>query len=316
MDGAGGWPALPWKAWKDSCDTLHLWTQVVGKVKLALSPFLNEFWNVGFELTARGLTTGTVPYERGAFSIDFDFIDHTLAIKTSAGARAGFRLMPCSVADFYGELMAQVRNCGIDVEIHPVPVEMPNPIPFAEDVEHASYDGEYVHRWWRIMLGTSNVLMRYRSAFAGKSSPVLFYWGSFDLTTTRYSGRPAPRLVTGPRFVQIAEDQENVACGFWPGNANAAGVELGEPAFYSYIYPAPPGYRDARLRPASAEYADPLGEFILRYDQIREATAPDALIMEFLNSAYGTAATLAGWDRARLEPALDQRMRPPRPAMS
>jgi hypothetical protein len=302
---------LPWTEWKDSCDTLHLWTQVAGKVKLALSPFLNEWWHVGFELTPRGLTTGAIPYRAGVFAIDFDFVEHTLRIVTSAGAQTTFGLAPCSVADFHRELMTRLRHTGIDVSIHPVPVEIPDPIPFPEDRVHAAYDPEYVSRWWRILLGTANVLMRYRSGFVGKSSPILFYWGSFDLNETRFSGRPAPLLEHVPRFVRLAEDQENVACGFWPGNPNAAGILLGEPAFYSYIYPAPAGYREARVQPASARYDAALGELVLRYEDVRSAPSPEALVLEFFQSAYDAGATLAGWDRSGLEqtegPGVEQR---------
>jgi hypothetical protein len=300
-DANAAWPPLPFTEWQPTCDTLHLWTQVVGKVKLALSPFLNEWWNVGLELTPRGLTTGTVPYDRGAFGIEFDFIDHTLAINTSAGARTALALSPCSVADFHRELMARIRHAGIEVSIHPIPVEVPDPVPFPEDLIHASYDPDYVHRWWRILLATSGVLMRYRSGFVGKSSPILFYWGSFDLNETRFSGRPARPPEHVPRFVRVAEDQENVACGFWPGNPTAAGVLLGEPAFYSYVYPAPPGYPEAPLEPASAEYDRNLGEFILRYEQVRNSSSPESSILSFFESAYGAAATLASWNRPSLE---------------
>ena len=309
------WPELPWNAWKASCETLHLWAQIVGKVKLALSPFLNEWWNVGFEVTPRGLTTASIPFASGAFAIDFDFIDHDLTIATSMGTTTRLALAPCSVADFYRELMSRLRHCGIDVGIDPVPVEVPDPIPFTDDVVHSSYDPAYVHRWWRILLGTANVLARYRSPFFGKSSPILFYWGSFDLSETRFSGRPAPRLTGVPRFFQLAEDQENIACGFWPGNPNAAGVELGEPAFYSYLYPAVPGYREAAVEPTAAGYDDRLNEFILPYDAVRVMPSPEQAILDFFQSTYEAGATLAGWDRTLLEHPLDvpRRARTTRP---
>lgn len=300
-DATGPWPALPWDAWKDSCDTLHLWTQVVGKVKLALTPFLNEWWNVGLEVTPRGLTTSIIPFESGAFAIDFDFIDHDITIVTSTGAKTSFALAPISVADFYRELMARLDHCGIDVTINPMPVEVPDPIPFTEDVMHASYDPDYVHRWWRILVGTVEVLQRYRSPFVGKSSPILFYWGSFDLSETRFSGRPAPRLEGVPRFFQIAEDQENVACGFWPGNPNAAGIALGQAAFYSYTYPAPAGYREVLAEPKAARYDDALNEFILPYEDVRNAPSPEQAIFDFFQSTYQAGATLARWDRQLLE---------------
>ena len=305
QDSTETWPELPWDAWKASCDTLHLWTQVVGKVKLALSPFLNEWWNVGFDVTARGLTTSTIPLGSGAFEIDFDFIDHDLTILTSTGTETSLPLAPCSVADFHRELMARLRQCGIEVAIDPLPVEVPDPIPFTEDVIHSSYDPVYVNRWWRILVGTVNVLQRHRSPFFGKSSPILFYWGSFDLNATRFSGRPAPPLEGVPRFFQLAEDQENIACGFWPGNPNAAGIELGEPAFYSYLYPAVPGYREASVEPTSARYDDRLNEFILPYEDVRRMPSPERAILDFFESTYEAGATLARWDRAVLEHPRD-----------
>ncbi len=301
QDSTEPWPALPWEEWNATCETLHLWMQVVGKVKLALSPFLNEWWNVGFDVTPRGLTTSAIPFDSGAFAADFDFIDHHLTIATSTGARTTFALTPCTVADFYRELMARLHHNGIDVSIDVLPVEVPDPVPFTEDVIHSSYDPHYVNAWWRILVGTVNVLQRYRSPFFGKSSPILFYWGSFDLNETRFSGRAAPRLEGVPRFFQLAEDQENIACGFWPGNPNAAGIALGEPAFYSYVYPAPPEYREASVEPRSARYDARLNEFVLPYENVRSMPAPERAILDFFQSAYDAGATLAGWDRALLE---------------
>ncbi len=302
MTDAPHWPELPYDAWKDTCETLHLWTQVVGKVKLELSPFLNELWNVGFRLTARGMTTGLIPCRGAVFEVQFDFIDHNLAVLTDDGRMKSMPLMPRSVADFYAEFMAVLRSLGIDIEITTQSVEMPTSVDLSQDRDHASYDREYVNRWWRIMLSTEMVLKHYRSTFRGKSSPVLFYWGSFDLAEARYSGKPAP-AISGPRFYRIAEDEENVACGFWPGNPTAGGVDLGEAAFYSYTSPAPPGLAEASIEPKGAAFHSQLGEFILPYRDARAAPSPDDAVLTFFQSAYDAGATLGHWDRSRLERA-------------
>lgn len=301
MTDSERWPPLPWDAWKDTCETLHMWTQIVGKVKLELAPFLNELWEVGFHLTARGMTTGIIPAGDRVFEVTFDFIDHNLYVVVSDGQVKTMRLVARSVADFYGEIMAIMRSLGIEVAISTLPVEVPDPIPFEQDRIHASYDPDSAHRFWRILVQTAQVLQRYRSPFAGKSSPILFYWGSFDLNETRYSGKPAPPPKGAPRFFQIAEDQENIACGFWPGNPNATGVTLGKPAFYSYTAPAPPGFKDAAARPGEAHYNSTLGEFILPYDDARRAASPEEAILDFFQSTYEAGARLAGWDRSRLE---------------
>jgi Family of unknown function (DUF5996) len=210
-------------------------------------------------------------------------------------------LMPRTVADFYGEVMGMLRALGITVTINPVPCEVPNPTPCDVNDMHASYDAEYVTRWWRLQLQTAKVLQVHRSSFVGKSSPIQFFWGSFDLSHTRFSGRPAPIPQGVPRFFQLAEDQENVACGFWPGNPNYAGVTLGEPTFYAYIYPEPDGFKEASVRPAAAHYDPRLGEFILPYEDVRRAAAPEQALLEFFQSTYAAAADLAGWDRTALE---------------
>jgi hypothetical protein len=295
------WPALPLEAWRETQETLHLWTQVAGKVKLELSPFWNEWWNVAFSVTPRGLTTGTIPAGLGAFAIDFDFVDHTLFVRASDGRTRAMPLIPRSVAGFYAELLAMVRALGIEVAINPISVELPAPIACDLDTAHASYDPESVARWWRIVVQTEQILQRYRSSFVGKSSPINFFWGSFDLSTTRFSGRPASPPAGAPRFLQLAEDQENVACGFWPGNATMSGVAVGEPAFYAYVYPEPPGFAAAPVRPAAAYYDPSLGEFLLRYDDARRADSPEQAILEFFQSTYEAAATLAAWDRTALE---------------
>ncbi len=295
------WPELPFDAWAETCETLHRWTQIIGKVALALRPFLNQWWQVGLHLTPREVTTGTIQFERGSFAMSFDFIEHLLLIETSDGQRAALPLVPQSVASFYRDVMTALETLGIAVTINPRPVEIPNAVRLDQDEQFAAYDATYVARWWRIMLETEHVLQRYRSTFAGKSSPNLFFWGSFDLNTTRFSSRPAPLPQGAPRFVQLAEDQENVSCGFWPGNITLGGVTLGEPAFYSYHYPEPTAYRDATIQPADAFYHPQLGEFILPYQAVRRSSDPANAILEFFHQSYDVAAELAQWDRTMLE---------------
>jgi Family of unknown function (DUF5996) len=297
------WPALPLAAWADTQETLHLWTQIVGKVKLELTPFLNEWWNVAFTLTSRGLTTGPIPAGDGTFAVDFDFIDHTLFIHASDGRTRSMPLIPRSVAEFYSEFLGTLRAMGIEVAINPLPVEIPNPISCEVDTHHASYDPDPVQRWWRIMLQTEKVLQHYRSPFVGKGSPVNFFWGSFDLAASRFSGRPADPPVGAPFFLQLAESQENVTCGFWPGNATMAGATLGEPAFFSYAYPESPGFREAAVRPEEAHFDPVLGLFLLRYEDVRQDVAPENLILDFFQSTYEAAANLGGWNREALEHA-------------
>ena len=298
------WPALPWDAWHDTCDTLHLWMQIVGKVKLALAPFLNEWWQVAFHLTARGLTTGPMPFRDGICEMEFDFVDHHLVVRTSDGRRTALALMPRSVADFYQHLMRALGALGIECRINPLPVEVPDAIPLNADQVHAAYDPEYAHRWWVILTQIDAVLQQYRSSFVGKSSPIHFFWGSFDLSETRFSGRPATPPQGAPRFQQLAEDQENIACGFWPGNPSASGVTLGQPAFYAYSYPEPPGFKQAPVRPGAAHYDERLGEFILRYEDVRRSGEPARALRDFVESTYDAAARLAHWDRGLLERRL------------
>lgn len=295
------WPALPFDAWQDTCETLHMWTQVVGKVKLALSPFLNQWWEVAFHLTPRGLTTGNIPDGATVFGVEFDFVTHNLHVQVSDGRVKSLPLIPRPVADFYAEFMATLHALGIRISINPVPAEIPHPVPFDQDRTHHAYDPEYANRWWRIMAQTGQVLARYRSDFVGKSSPILFYWGSFDLNATRFSGKPAAPPQGAPRFVQLAEDEENISCGFWPGNITMGGVTLGAPAFYSYTYPEPAGFKTAAVRPAAARYNADLGEFIFQYDDARRAADPAEAILEFFQSTYEAGASLAHWDRSALE---------------
>ena len=293
---AGTWPALPLDAWRDSCDTLHLWTQVVGKVKLELCPFLNEWWEVPLHLTARGLTTSTVPFARGAFAIDFDFIDHNLYIRTSDGAVSALPLIPRSVADFYAEFMGALGALGIQVNLNTRPQQFQPLIPFEQDREHAAYDRVYVDRWWRILTRVGVVMEQYRAGFSGKSSPVQFYWGDFDLSQTRFSGKPSEPPKGANRRGRYTEDEENITAGFWPG-----GAKYPKPAFYSYTYPAPAGYKTAHVRPTKARFDPKLGEFVLDYDDVRSSAAPEKMILEFLQTTYDAGASLAHWDRAALE---------------
>jgi len=278
-----------------------MWVQIVGKVKLTLSPFQNEWWQVAFQPAARGLATGPIPAGDGVFEAEFDFVDHNLILRTSDGRCKALPLMPCSVSDFYHHFMSALDALDIKVRINTLPVEIPDPIRFEADHEHASYDPDYVHRWWLILTRTATIMEQFRSSFVGKSSPIQFFWGSFDLTQTRFSGRPAAPPQGVPRFVQLAEDEENMACGFWPGNTAASGLTLGQPAFYAYIYPEPAGFREASVRPAAAGYHEKLGEFILSYEDVRRTDSPERAISDFFQSSYEAAATLAHWDRHRLE---------------
>jgi hypothetical protein len=290
------WPALPYAQWKDTLDTFHMWTQIVGKVKLELVPFLNEWWEVGFTVTARGLTTSTIPLGHRVFQVDFDFIDHRLDIHVSDGSSRSIALLPRSVADFYQEFMGALHALGLDVTITTNPVEVENTIPFDQDQVHATYNPEYVTRWWRILLQVDRLLQAYRTPFMGKSSPILFWWGSFDLSETRFSGRPAPEREWPARWMALGADQEQSSAGFWPGSGT-----VHEPAFFAYTYPEPPGCRDATIRPDVAFYHPDLSEFILPYDTVRMSPSPDQMILDFFQSTYEVGAALAGWDRAALE---------------
>ncbi len=300
------WPPLPLEEWKATRDTLHMWTQIVGKVKLELSPFLNEWWQVAFAVTTRGLTTSTIPWGNGVFEVNFDFIDHNLCVVTSGGAVKVMPLTPRSVADFYHEFMATLRALGIGVSINSLPVEVENGIPFDQDQVHASYDADPVHRWWRILVQVERVLEKYRSSFVGKSSPIQFWWGSFDLCETRFSGRLAPEREwpKGSRWMRFAQDQEHATSGFWPGSGT-----IHEPAFYAYTYPETPGFRSMVVRPDPAFWDPALGVFILRYEDVRRAAAPEQMILEFFESTYEAGATLAQWDRAALERRAPQNHR-------
>ena len=303
---AGRWPALPYEAWADTCATLHMWTQVVGKVRMALTPSVNHWWHVPLYVDGRGLTTSPIPYGQRTFQIDFDFVEHRLDVHCDHGATRSMALRPVTVADFYHELMAILRSLDIHVDIWTTPVEVPDPIPFERDTVHASYDPVWANRFWRALVHADRVMKAFRGSFLGKCSPVHFFWGSFDLAVTRFSGRLAPPHPGAPGVADTvtreAYSHEVSSAGFWPGNA-----QFPTPIFYAYAYPEPPGFAGAPARPAAAFYSPDLREFLLRYDDVRTAASPDAALMEFLDSTYEAAAALGGWDRAALERAAGAR---------
>jgi hypothetical protein len=291
------WPALPLEEWEATYRTLHMWTQIVGKIRLGLTPLVNHWWNTALYVNTRGLTTSPIPYRGGAFEIQFDFVHHRLELRKSVGTSDGKRalaLSPKSVAAFYRELLSLLREVGIDVQINPKPQEIPNPIPLDQDDTHASYDPEYANRLWRILLSTDIVLQEFRARFIGKCSPVHFFWGSFDLCCTRFSGRRAP-----PRKGIITSEAYSHECssvGWWPGGGDVAG-----PAFYAYTAPEPPGCGEQPVRPTSALYQSKLREFLLMYDDVRRTASPRDEILEFAQATYEAGANLAGWDRVLLE---------------
>ena len=295
------WPELPYTAWKDTYATLHLWTQIAGKIRLARTPWLNHSWHVVLYVSARGLTTSPIPFGDRSFQLDFDFLDHVLRASVSDGGQKEIALFPRSVADFYADLMRSLAELGIEVRINELPNEIPDAIRFSEDHAHASYDRDYAERNWRVLLQVNRVLHGFRTSFIGKCSPVHFFWGSFDLAVTRFSGRRAPLHPGGvpnlpDAVTQEAYSHEVSSAGFWPGSA---GVEY--PAFYSYAYPEPPGFSAAPIRPKEAFYSNDLREYVLPYDAVRSAPDPDGLLMDFLISTYEAAAVLGKWDRAALE---------------
>jgi hypothetical protein len=297
------WPALPYDAWKDTYATLHMWSQVVGKVALAQAPRLNHGWGISLDVTPRGLTTRTLPHGDRFFTMAFDFIDHRLLIETSDGDRWTLALQPRSVAEFYRTVMAALCEMGLPVRIWPVPVEIPDPIPFEKDTVHQSYDPEAANRFWRVLLQVHRVFTESRGDFVGKASPSHFFWGSFDLAVTRFSGRPAPAR-EGPAFMREAYSHEVISHGFWPGSG-----PVPEPSFYAYAVPEPDGLKSAPVRPKAAFYHRDMGEFLLPYEAVRTAASPAAEIAAFIESTYDQAATLGGWDRAALDRS---RLRAPR----
>src|ERR1700737_724463 len=298
------WPELPTAAWRETYATLHLWTQIIGKIRLARAPWLNHSWHVALYVTARGLTTSPIPDGVRSFQIDLDFIDHHLRISTSDGATRQLALAGQSVASFYAANMAALAELGIHVAINEMPNELPEPICFSQDDRHASYDPDAVRRFFQILVNVDHVFKQFRTGFLGKASPVHFFWGSFDLAVTRFSGRRAPRHPGGvphlpDEVASEAYSHEVSSAGFWPGSG-----AIDYPAFYSYAYPVPAGFRATRVRPDAAFFSEALGEFILPYDALRTAADPDAMLLEFLQSTYEAAANAAKWDRDALECAL------------
>jgi uncharacterized protein DUF5996 len=306
------WPELPWRDWQPTISTVHMWVQIVGKVRMALAAPLNHWWHVALYVTARGLTTSAIPYRRREFQVDIDFIDHQLHVTATDGSSFTMALEPKSVGQFYREFMDGLRSLGIEVRIWPRPVEVTNAIPFEADDEHASYDPDHAQSVWRGLLQANRVMKAFQTGFVGKASPVHFFWGGFDLATTRYSGRRAPLHSGGapncPVWVmQEAYSREECSIGWWPLS------EAPGPAFYSYLYPEPEGFKAAGVRPAEAFYDPLLGEFILPYDAVRAAADPDAALLEFFESTYERGAVLGGWDRAVLEPVAPPGRPPTRP---
>jgi hypothetical protein len=290
------WPSLPLSSWKDTYATVHMWTQIVGKVRLRLTPLVNHWWNVPLYVTARGLTTSRIPYGERAFELWFDFIEHRLVLETNAGVVKTLALEPRSVAEFYQEFTELLRSAKIEVKIWKMPAEIPNPIPFDQDRVHASYDWEAVEKFWRILLSVDAAFNEFRARFIGKCSPVHFFWGSFDLAVTRFSGRRAPERPGADVITREAYSHEVSSVGFWPG-----GGSVQDAAFYSYVAPEPQGFKEERVRPDVAYYDQQLGEFLLMYDDVRKAESPTAALLEFCQSTYEAAANLGKWDRSALE---------------
>jgi hypothetical protein len=300
------WPELPTESWRDTYETLHLWTQVIGKVRLARTPWLNHSWHVALYVTARGLTTSPIPDGTNTFEIELDLIDHSLRISTSNGAEQQFALAGQSVASFYAAVMAALAELGIRVVIDEMPSELPEPIKFSQDHRHATYDADAARRFFQILANADRVFKQFRTGFLGKASPVHFFWGSFDLAVTRFSGRRAPRHPGGvphlpDAVTREAYSHEESSAGFWPGSG-----AIDYPAFYSYAYPEPAGFRTARVRPEAAFFSESLSEFILPYDAVRMSSKPEQTLLDFLQSTYEAAADAARWDREALECGMGQ----------
>ena len=293
---AGAWPALPLENWIATRDTLHMWAQIAGKIRLEFASYVNHWWNSTLYVNARGLTTSSIPYGTGLFELQFDFIDHKLVIRSSSGSIKMVGLYPRSVADFYREVMATLHSLGIEAKIYHMPVEVADPIAFDQDETHASYDPEYVRRFWRILMSTAEVMQEFRGRFIGKCSPVHLFWGSFDLAVTRFSGRRAPERPEADAVTREAYSHECISAGFWTGSGNVAG-----PAFYSYTAPAPAALARVPVQPAKAFFSQQMGEFLLMYDDIRLLESPAHGLLDFLQSTYEAGANLAHWDREMLE---------------
>ena len=290
------WPALALSDWADTRETLHMWTQIVGKVRLALSPAVNHWWQVPLYVSARGLTTSPIPYGNIIFEIEFDFIEHKVHVITNRGESKTLGLYPRTVADFHAEFLAVLRSLNIDVKIWPMPVEVPNPIRFDQDTTHASYDPRFANAFWRILVTSDCIFKEFRSRFVGKVSPVHFFWGSFDLAVTRFSGRHAPERAGADKMTREAYSHEVSSVGFWPGGGDIRGA-----AFYSYAVPRPAGFAERTVRPAKAFYQSQMGEFLLMYDDARASESPRDAVLDFCQSTYEAAADLGKWDRRALE---------------
>ena len=290
------WPELRWEDWSATADTLHMWTQIIGKTRLALSPLQAHWWNVPLYVSARGLSTAAMPYGSEFLEIEFDFVSHELHFRLSTGASTSTPLRAQTVADFYAEYLKTLSNLGVHVALYATPVELTHPIPFAQDVQHASYDPAAAHRFWRILVQADQVFQKFSSGFIGKVSPVHFFWGSFDLAVTRFSGRPAPPRDGADPITREAYSHEVISAGFWPGNGG-----YGKAAFYCYAAPSPPGLDASTIQPPQAFFDNTLGEFILPYEDMRRSPSPADALMAFLQSTYDRAAGLAAWDRSTLE---------------
>jgi len=297
MNQSQRWPALPLAEWKDTYATLHMWTQIVGKVRLALCPNVNHWWGTALHVTSRGLSTSAVPYDKGIFEVHFDFIGHALEIQTSLGETRAFRLVPRTVAAFYEEFMAALHSLGINVKVWDMPVEVPRPVRFTVDKSHASYDPEYAHRFWQVLAAVTPVLEIFRAGFIGKSSPVHFFWGSFDLAVSRFSGRRAPLRPGADTITKEGYSHEVISVGFWPGD----GEIIKDAAFYAYAAPEPPGFKDSPIKPAKAFYNSEKSEFFLMYDDVRLSNSPEQSLLDFCQSTYDAGANLAHWNRIELE---------------
>ena len=300
LDSPECWPTLHLADWKDTCATLHMWTQIVGKIRLALTPRVNHWWNVPLYVSPCGLTTSIMPYGNRSFEMEFDFHAGKLFVRTSDPKTASVALAPRSVADFYREVMSTLRSLDLEVKIWTMPMEVPDPVPFEQDTTHASYDAAAARRLWRILLSVDDVFKAFRSRFIGKSSPVHFFWGSFDLAVTRFSGRRAPERNDWPaglgKIMQEAYSHEVISAGWWPGSG-----EVTDAAFYCYAAPAPAGFDEQKVRPPQAFYHSGIGEYVLMYDDVRRTQSPRATLMEFLESTYEAGAITGNWDRKALE---------------
>lgn len=296
LGGCGAWPELPWEAWSETADTLHMWTQMVGKTRMALTPLQNHWWNVPLYVTARGLGTSLLCFGEDVMDIEFDFVEHELKFRTGSREERTMKLRPRSVADFYAEYTTCLRELGVKIEIDPMPVEVPKPVRFDLDKTHAAYDPMYAHRFWSVLVSTESVFRRFCTGFLGKVSPIHFFWGSFDLAVTRFSGRQAPAKPGVDHMQQEAYSHEVISAGFWPGNGG-----YGRAAFYCYAAPVPEGLAGAAVLPAGAKWDAALGEFVYDYATMRDHPKPEDALLEFLKSAYGAGADAAKWDRAALE---------------